>query len=59
MTGPLLAICVPTYNRAGALRQLLARLDDELPTVGGVAVLISCRPTGRRRTSERSATSGG
>ncbi len=41
MTSPRLAICVPTHNRAAALRQLLTCLDDELPDVGGIEVLIS------------------
>lgn len=41
MTRPLLAICVPTYNRAEALGRLLDRLGAELGDATDVVVLVS------------------
>jgi glycosyltransferase involved in cell wall biosynthesis len=38
---PLLAICVPTYNRIANVRALLRCLDEELPAAPGAAVLIA------------------
>ncbi len=39
--GPLLAICVPTYNRASELSRLLECLDREVAAVDDVVVLVS------------------
>ena len=41
MSRPLLAICIPTYNRAAALGRLLDRLRDELDGSADVVVLVS------------------
>jgi glycosyltransferase involved in cell wall biosynthesis len=41
MTRPLLAICIPTYNRAEPLGRLLDRLRDELGDATDVAVVVS------------------
>lgn len=41
MTRPLLAICIPTYNRAEPLARLLGRLQDELGDATDVVVLVS------------------
>jgi hypothetical protein len=38
---PLLAICVPTYERAADMARLLACLDAELPAAGATEVLVS------------------
>ena len=38
---PLLAICVPTYNRIANVRALLRCLDEELAAAPGTAVLIA------------------
>jgi glycosyltransferase involved in cell wall biosynthesis len=41
MTRPLLAICIPTYNRVEALGRLLDRLHAELGGATDVVVLVS------------------
>jgi glycosyltransferase involved in cell wall biosynthesis len=41
MTRPLLAICIPTYNRAESLGRLLDRLHAELGDATGAVVLVS------------------
>jgi glycosyltransferase involved in cell wall biosynthesis len=41
MTRPLLAICIPTYNRAEALGRLLDRLHADLGDATDVVVLVS------------------
>jgi glycosyltransferase involved in cell wall biosynthesis len=41
MTRPLLAVCIPTYNRAEALGRLLDRLHAELGDATDVVVLVS------------------
>jgi glycosyltransferase involved in cell wall biosynthesis len=41
MTRPLLAICIPTYNRTEPLRRLLERLRSELGDATDVVVLVS------------------
>ena len=50
MTRPLLAICIPTYNRAEPLGRLLDRLHDELGDATDVVVLVSdnASPDGTR-----------
>jgi glycosyltransferase involved in cell wall biosynthesis len=59
MTRPLLAICIPTYNRAEPLRRLLDRLAAELGGATDVVVLVSdnASPDGTREllanTAER------
>lgn len=41
MSRPLLAICIPTWNRAPQLRRLLTRLHDELGDDGDIVVLVA------------------
>ncbi len=41
MSRPLLAICIPTYNRAAPLQRLLERLSDEIGGSADVVVLVS------------------
>jgi glycosyltransferase involved in cell wall biosynthesis len=41
MTRPLLAICIPTYNRSAPLGRLLERLHTELGDASDVVVLVS------------------
>ncbi len=41
MSRPLLAICIPTYNRAAALEQLLERLHEQLGDETDVVVHVS------------------
>ncbi len=41
MSRPLLAICIPTWNRAPQLRKLLTRLHDELGDEGDIVVLVA------------------
>lgn len=41
MSRPLLAICIPTYNRAEPLARLLGRLHEELGDATDVVVLIA------------------
>ncbi len=41
MSRPLLAICIPTYNRAAPLGRLLERLQDELADSADVVVHVS------------------
>lgn len=41
MSRPLLAICIPTYNRAAALERLLERLHEELGDATDIVVQVS------------------
>lgn len=58
MTRPLLAICIPTYNRAEPLARLLDRLHAELGAASDVVVLVSDNgsPDGTQTVLARAAT---